>query len=447
MIEVHIGVDDVDSLKGGCTTHFTTLLALELYEKGVKFIDYPNLVRLNPAIPWKTRGNGAVALRFYLPLNISIDELWSLITSRLDEYVDKFPDTKHQPSIVLHEGPIPEDYVLLAKKALYDIVPLDLVFRVLNKHSETRTYSSIGRRGVIGALAAIGNTMRNTDYTYEIIAYRREEYWGKPRLVDENSVIEMDEKYREYTILNYDYESSRVLITPRGPDPILLGIRGEDPGVLLKAYSVLKIEEPVDYIAMYRTNQHTDSHIHPVEDICTLKPYMCVSIRGYVATKPRRHIGGHVFFNLCRDTCCITIAVYEPTKNFRNIIEKLEVGDKVEVLGCIRPPGVNHGLTLNLEKINILELRELLVYENPKCPMCGSVMESMGRNKGFRCKKCSYRDPGLKKIPIIVRRDIKPGWYQPPRNVFKHLMKPLERFGREKKEFNEEPIKEFVKKL
>jgi tRNA(Ile2)-agmatinylcytidine synthase len=27
-----------------------------------KFVDYPKLIRLNPNVPWKTRGNGAVAL-------------------------------------------------------------------------------------------------------------------------------------------------------------------------------------------------------------------------------------------------------------------------------------------------------------------------------------------------------------------------------------------------
>ena len=55
-----IGVDDTDSLKGMCTTYLATELIRELTEEH-DLIGYPRLVRLNPNIPWKTRGNGAIA--------------------------------------------------------------------------------------------------------------------------------------------------------------------------------------------------------------------------------------------------------------------------------------------------------------------------------------------------------------------------------------------------
>ena len=55
---IRIGIDDTDSLKGGCTTYMTTLLVKEFAEYDL--IGYPRLVRLNPMIPIKTRGNGAV---------------------------------------------------------------------------------------------------------------------------------------------------------------------------------------------------------------------------------------------------------------------------------------------------------------------------------------------------------------------------------------------------
>ena len=61
---MHIGLDDTDSKKGGCTTYLAALLIEELGKFKVKFTDYPNLVRLNPNVPWKTRGNGALCLRF-----------------------------------------------------------------------------------------------------------------------------------------------------------------------------------------------------------------------------------------------------------------------------------------------------------------------------------------------------------------------------------------------
>src|ERR671929_649872 len=61
---LHIGFDDTDSLKGRCTTQLAFKITdYLLREKKADFLDYPLLVRLNPNVPWKTRGNGAVCLR------------------------------------------------------------------------------------------------------------------------------------------------------------------------------------------------------------------------------------------------------------------------------------------------------------------------------------------------------------------------------------------------
>src|SRR2546427_12382734 len=58
-----VGVDDTDSLQGVCTMFRATEIIRDLTED-FDLIGYPRLVRLNPNIPWKTRGNGAVCLRF-----------------------------------------------------------------------------------------------------------------------------------------------------------------------------------------------------------------------------------------------------------------------------------------------------------------------------------------------------------------------------------------------
>ena len=62
-VSLHIGLDDTDSPAGGCTTYIAALLVEKLIGLGCTFIDYPNLIRLNPNVPWKTRGNGALCLR------------------------------------------------------------------------------------------------------------------------------------------------------------------------------------------------------------------------------------------------------------------------------------------------------------------------------------------------------------------------------------------------
>ena len=59
---LHIGFDDTDSIKGSCTTYLATNILNEIHDQ-ITFLDFPNLIRLNPNIPYKTRGNGAVALR------------------------------------------------------------------------------------------------------------------------------------------------------------------------------------------------------------------------------------------------------------------------------------------------------------------------------------------------------------------------------------------------
>ena len=60
---LHIGFDDTDSTCGRCTTHLAfKITGYLLNGPDTEFLDYPLLVRLNPNIPLKTRGNGAVCL-------------------------------------------------------------------------------------------------------------------------------------------------------------------------------------------------------------------------------------------------------------------------------------------------------------------------------------------------------------------------------------------------
>jgi len=70
---MHIGFDDTDSTKGGCTTYLAAVLVEKLAQMHVEFTDYPSLIRLNPNVPWKTRGNGALCLRFRYPNQLEDD--------------------------------------------------------------------------------------------------------------------------------------------------------------------------------------------------------------------------------------------------------------------------------------------------------------------------------------------------------------------------------------
>ena len=99
---MHLGVDDTDSIRGGCTTYIASLLVEKLKRLNVKFLDYPNLIRLNPNVPWKTRGNGAICLRIkHNP------ELEDRIKEVAIEVVEKCSDLKFNatdPGIVFYQN-------------------------------------------------------------------------------------------------------------------------------------------------------------------------------------------------------------------------------------------------------------------------------------------------------------------------------------------------------
>ncbi len=438
MIKLHIGFDDIDSPFGGCTTHFTAQLLVKwIRERNIKLFDYPNLIRLNPAVPWKTRGNGSLVLRILVDDFEEARDLFEEAVVEAYEYVGKYSHPESQPAVIAYIGELTPRIKWFGEKALTDLIPLTLLERILEKHRERILYREVkGKRGLIGGLAGIGYRMIDRDYTYELIAYRSNEYIGKPRQVDPSSVKVMDEKTKPYTFLNYDPRTGKPLITPHGPDPVLLGIRGEDPEVLVKAYNYLRINEPVPLRMIYRTNQHTDAHLRR-RKIREAYIYTGAIIRGIVYSKPKRIRGGHIVFRIRDETGVIDAAAYEPTKDFRRIVEKLAIGDIVEVYGVVRPQSSRHGPTLNIEKIRVVAVKPLIVLENPICPRCGVRMKSMGRGKGYKCPKCGYRDPKARKIIRYLDRDLEPGLYEPPPSAFKHLMKPILRIGREKKYFPE----------
>ncbi|MEM2588428.1 MAG: tRNA(Ile2) 2-agmatinylcytidine synthetase, partial [Candidatus Bathyarchaeia archaeon] len=84
---LHIGFDDTDSPRKGCTTYIAALLVEKLEKLGVSFTDYPNLIRLNPNVPWKTRGNGALCLRIKCNENI-VDRIKETVIDTIEENSD-----------------------------------------------------------------------------------------------------------------------------------------------------------------------------------------------------------------------------------------------------------------------------------------------------------------------------------------------------------------------
>jgi tRNA(Ile2)-agmatinylcytidine synthase len=430
MTALHIGIDDTDSPRIGCTTYVASLIVEKLTTTlGVSFIDYPNLVRLNPNVPWKTRGNGALCLRLSCTES-QIEEVKEIVVDTVEENSDlAYAGT--EPGVVFYFGDtIPEKFTAFAKEAIQGIVRLSDAVKLI-KAFQAEAVGFKTQRGIIGALAAIGEDLKG-DHTYELIAYRTPQCRGTQRQLDPASVAEMDKKTRPLTFNNVDSETGRILITPHGPDPILYGIRGETASIVKRAGKMVKAIEPIERWTIFRTNHGTDAHLRRSAAIEEIHPFNPVIVKGTLSKTPSIIPRRHVIFAISDETAQVDCAAYEPTGELRKTAQKLLVGDVIEAHGGVRPPSKKRPMTLNLEKLKILALATKTASQNPLCPQCGRRMESMGSGKGFRCPKCGFRSMKLEKSTVEKGRDLKKDLYVTSPRSQRHLTKPLNRYGLEK---------------
>ncbi len=408
-----VGIDDTDSPEGMCTTYLATLAIERLEKEGFKLIGFPRLIRLNPTIPFKTRGNGAVS--FLIELDESRrDEVVDIVR----EIVEKHAELKHgrtNPGVVFVED---RDDILnylsrFAMKAVRDVVLLDEALFIVGKFMLPHLKFKKGL-GLIGALASVG--LELTDYTIELLAYRKPERFGTEREVDEESFFDADWETYPGTWDTVDWCNETVVAVPNSPDPVLFGIRGDDFHAVMRAFELVRTES-IDKYMIFITNQGTDMHLIPESEIKELEDYHSYILRGRVVEEPYDITGGHVFFTIDTIFGEVKCVAFEPTKQFRHIIRKLRRGDLVEVYGSMKRE------TINLEKINVIELAEIWTEENPTCPKCGRRMDSAGRGKGFRCKRCKTK--AFEKVKKKVYRDLDTGFYEVPPCARRHLSKPL----------------------
>ena len=115
-----IGIDDTDSPKGMCTTYLATLIIERLEKLNIKLIGYPRLIRLNPTIPFKTRGNGAVSFLVELPDESRMDELISIVQEMTERYAE-LKDEKTNPGVVFVEDDKKSNLSTFALKVVRDV--------------------------------------------------------------------------------------------------------------------------------------------------------------------------------------------------------------------------------------------------------------------------------------------------------------------------------------
>jgi len=420
LTEFHIGIDDTDSEKGGCTTYTATVLFQELLGRGFKPSDFPWLVRLNPNIPWKTRGNGALAIHFFVDEK-EIEDVQNISL----EIVEKttFASARGtDPAVAFLKGHVPATLREYSTRALYDVLSVREA-RAAARRAGAEVHSLMGVRGVIGSLAAIGAAIDSVEHTFEIIAYRVRENLGSPRRIDRESVKLMNSKSGDRTFNNLDPESGRVLVSPHGLDPVLLGIRGYNPHDVLAAFNEVRLQEEIERVMIFRTNQGTDAHLGKTRAAVDLKPHQSAVVSGRVDELPSVLRGGHVIFRLSDDSGLVDCAVYKPTGSLAMAARDLLPGDRVRASGGIR--GRRYGRpTLNVEKLEVLHLVEKIEHSNPVCGECGGRCESMGVGQGLRCKRCGQRNEKAVKIHARQDRHLQPAVYVPPPRARRHLTMP-----------------------
>jgi tRNA(Ile2)-agmatinylcytidine synthase len=340
-----VGLDDTDSARGYCTTYLAYRIATDLRDE-CTVLPYPRLVRLNPNIPFKTRGNAAVCLQ------VETGEPKRAFES-ICAVAAEFSDEKGGANtglVFLENQSFAKRLVPLYMDALSGLVNVHRATKFLNQH-RVRFWTQGNGMGLVGATSSLAFNERY-DHTYELIAYRRKENWGKPRVIEVASVRSMDAATFPHTFNNYDYQKRKVLIAPHGPDPVFAGVRGDSPRNVLLAFRMLEYDEPLDGHMIYVSNQHTEAHL---ANKLNWKVYSSGWADGKVETIDVGP-GGHVYAIIRSEGAKRLCAVYEPTGDLRRVARRLMEGDAVRVYGGVRRATSIHPKVLNVEKLDVLGL-------------------------------------------------------------------------------------------
>ena len=429
---MYVAVDDTDSVKGNCTTFLATEIIREL-TSDLDLIGNPRLVRLNPATPWKTRGNASLVMQFgkgsgnmRLVGNIQGRDIYCY--DRKTSYEPDIENIKNRVVPIIernHESDADPGLVISKKKPTQSFY-WGGVRTIMSRQAIEDEILRIGAvkfemgngRGVIGSIC--GMAWRPHDFTYELLTYRPRERWGTERIFSPGTVEIADHSIGT-SFNSWEDRARKVAMVPSTPCPVMYGFRGDVPEDLIKGLDIIKTE-PLDRWIVFQSNQGTDDHL--IRGASSLVPNQSYLLRGKVVSRADHIQGGHVFIDVLTVHGRLTCAAYEPSKEFRMVFDNLVEGDGVEVMGELR----ENPRTLNVEKLHVVSLADdVRKVGNPMCPTCARAMESAGRNSGYRCRRCHTRSA----VPqiITVPRSLVTGWYEPPTAARRHLSKPLKRMG------------------
>ncbi|ALU12042.1 tRNA(Ile2) 2-agmatinylcytidine synthetase [Ignicoccus islandicus DSM 13165] len=365
-----VAIDGFDMPRAGCTTHVASLLILYLESRGFHLLDYPYLVRLNPSVPWKTRGNAAISFEISGDPSLIYEETVSFLKDYIREY------NKKGAILVSSKRPSSKIY----RMAIETVVHPDVIKEELN--DDMLFYGNEG--SLIGAAAAAA-TVRDLP-NFELIAYRKSS--RKPRKCS------FAPFYDHLVLAFYPYvhESSSSVICPRGDDPVLYGLRGRNLPLLISLARIIDAED-VHFYTAFRTNQHS------------FKPSVAKDVYPYDFKTLDIEIDSSEIIEVGRDFIVKlngkNVMIYEESglRKFLLYLSKSRAKIKGRLSIIYKPHSISLA-ALEIEKAVAIN------YKSPRCPKCGGAMVSKGSRSLLRkCKKCGYEAMEPRKLQVEMDLD------------------------------------------
>ena len=109
-----VGLDDTDSRERGmCTTYVATRVAESIAAADGRVTER-RLIRLNPAVEWKTRGNAALCVE----TDLDPDRAFAIATAEIEAFA-AVEDPRTSPGLVVaDDGSVPDPVSAFARRAL-----------------------------------------------------------------------------------------------------------------------------------------------------------------------------------------------------------------------------------------------------------------------------------------------------------------------------------------
>lgn len=386
-----IGLDDTDSLAGGCTTETFHRMLCDL-DAHFDVIEV-RLVRLWPFAPRRTRGNAAVCANvvvndrtlFFEALhsywNHSIEPLKG--QRQLSHHSSRI-QVESDPGLVVFEEQPDEKWYYKGVRGF------------VRENELPEALLSFGGQGKIGATCAVAWRAKHS--TWEVIAYRA------PTSRTRNICLNTLQHIHTFDgiFLSVDSRNQRQLVSPKGNSPVLYGIRGLHRDIVRASGDMLAASpatESISGIRLFRTNQATNDHIESIVNI----------------EVQRKNIENkHVQLDGVNGE---RLRIFYESGSMNRIAKLLEQGDCISVRGLKDSTGEIHVENL---RINSIEPRK---KNRPKCIACNRTMKSMGKNQGIRCPLCKKTQGDTfetyqPELPMGT-------WLEPPDDQRRHLTRPL----------------------